>query len=253
MCPPARQLELPHPAPHRRGPPRRRGGALRGSAARRARWRRSPTLRGRARLVHGALRAPSEDDAPIHGVLPGDLRSLRAHRLHAFGLLRCLRALPMDAAREGRREREGWRDRRRRTSKDRLGAGPGARDPQSPWQGGGDSLDPGAGEPARAARHLLRGSPAGRVALLLLCQANSALRAVPARDRRRGPRAFLGRGHRVRIQGQEPAAPLRALGAQRGPLGPARLRGRLPLSLPGGAGPRRGRGGRPRGVRGLRS
>ena len=53
-----------------------------------------------------------------------------------------------------------------------------------------------------------------------------------------GSGAFRGRGHRVRLQGEEPAPALCALGAQRGPLGATRLRGRLPLSLPRGAGGR---------------
>ena len=62
-----------------------------------------------------------------------------------------------------------------------------------------------------------------RVALLFLCQAHPALGAVPARDRRRGPGALRGRGHRVRLQGEQPAPALHALGAQRGPTrsGPA--------------------------------
>ena len=47
---------------------------------------------------------------------------------------------------------------------------------------------------------LLRRAPAGGVALLLLCQAHPALGAVPARDRRRGPGALRGRGHRVHLQ-----------------------------------------------------
>ena len=51
------------------------------------------------------------------------------------------------------------------------------------------------GEPTRAARHLLRRAPTGGVALLLLCQTHSALRAVATRDRRRWPRALCRRGH----------------------------------------------------------
>ena len=56
-------------------------------------------------------------------------------------------------------------------------------------------LGPTAGEPARAARHLLRRAPARGIALLLLCQAHSALGAVATRDRRRWPRALRRRGH----------------------------------------------------------
>ena len=72
---------------------------------------------------------------------------------------------------KSRGEREGWRDRDRRASEDRVDAGPRARHPQSAGQTGQDGLGPRAREPARAARHLLRRAPAGGVALLLLCQA----------------------------------------------------------------------------------
>ena len=44
VCPAAGQLELPHPSPDRRGPARRRGGALRRPAARRGRPHRPAAL-----------------------------------------------------------------------------------------------------------------------------------------------------------------------------------------------------------------
>ena len=47
-------------------------------------------------------------------------------------------------------------------------------------------------------------------------QAHPALRAVPARNCRGRPCALTGRGHRVQLQGEQPAPALRALGAQRG-------------------------------------
>ena len=53
-------------------------------------------------------------------------------------------------------------------------------------------MGPGAREPARSARHLLRRASTGGVALFLLCQTHPTLGAVPARDRRRRPGALRG-------------------------------------------------------------
>ena len=95
--------------------------ALREAGARRARSRRPATLRERPRLVHGTLRAPGKDDAPVHEDLPRDLRALRTSAS-------CSRRTPAPAwpfdecCARGSSEAHEPRDPDHRSSRDRLDA-----------------------------------------------------------------------------------------------------------------------------------
>ena len=115
-----------------------------GSAARRTRPLRPAALRGRARVVHGVLPAQAENDAPVNGFLSRDPWPHCADSLRSSGVLRCLRAVTVDAAPDGRGERAGWRDRDRRASETRLGTGPRVRHLQLPGQAGRHRLSAGA-------------------------------------------------------------------------------------------------------------
>ena len=184
------------------GPARRSRNTLRRPAARRARPGRTATLHSRARLVHGSLRCPTSDDAPLHEDFP---RGPTAHFGNPPALCSqstLLLACPSDGC--CARNVEGSPKDVEIGIAERLKIGwvPDREPDIRNYQGktGRDSLGPGARKPARSTRHLLRRATAKGIALLLLCQAHPPFRAVPTRDRRRGPRALRGRRHRVRIQ-----------------------------------------------------
>ena len=197
---------------------------MRGSTAQRGRPSRPAALRGRARLVHGAFRAHADDDAPrTRSFTP---RPTATSNPPAS----CSRSTPLPACPSdgccARRSRGTRRDGESGIAERlKIGWVPDRepRHPQSPGQGGRDGLGPGTRKTS---------SPCSTPSSARFGRRSRSASSMPSAprsreqsrrgDRGRGPHAFRGRTHRVRIQGQEPVAPLRALGAQRGPLGPSR-------------------------------